>query len=447
MQSSMARLLTLFSGNLPPYKRSDFSRMEAGLPQLDDETVSFLDDPTTTLVTTTPPATTTTPNLNDGTGLPLRKSPLEPKLFDEIVACMEILERSRAQHQADYLAKRRKIQNYLTLRWLATVGVTIASPAVTLKLMIAMSQRLYNNLLPGWKASLQASMNTYNSYSKNIAEKGMASYYGQLFHLEHDLEKDKQQWLGSVAYDAENYDCDDGYYSRADNCQCWHDDQNQVHDFDRFLARTRGWEYACMYLSDTFRSDECKKIMVDACEIENKIDALDKEYEPIFKQRWLLDDLSKAIEDLKSRISGKTLTVEPWSTAVFVLTTVGAVASLCYYAKSYYNVHQEYKEDQDEIIKNDPVEFLIRDAAEAERFINLSARLGVQLKSTSVSVWLKCLEQYILSKEFAEYIDVKAAQKALFQTPFFRHLVPDMQRVLAKEFVTNPETPSLKMTK
>lgn len=107
------------------------------------------------------------------------------------------------------------------------------------------------------------------------------------------------------------------------------------------------------------------------------------------------------------------------------------------------SLEDEYMEDITAIMENDDVEAHIKNPQDAIRFTNLSARLGINLNGTSVTQWLDGLVKYVQTKAFAEYCLTKETQKSLFQSPFFRQLVPDMQRLLAKDFIPKPTEPPL----
>ena len=108
---------------------------------------------------------------------------------------------------------------------------------------------------------------------------------------------------------------------------------------------------------------------------------------------------------------------------------------MIYYIKSYFNSYQEYKADKAKIVYEEPVETFIKKPEQADQFINLAARLKIEVKDTSLGQWADFLQSQL------DYLLTKATQKTLFQSSFFRRLPPEM-RVSVVEYIPNPPRPA-----
>jgi hypothetical protein len=266
--------------------------------------------------------------------------------YYDLENCLAYLKELQA-HMPQTIQKQRKKFLYYMGLFLFNLCAGIASPLPLWKLMYAAAENNYQKLLPLWNKELTSLL---------IALDPIEKKHSLLSNLLSQYRNFENKWF---------------------NLHCEYKTRN-----------------ACSYQTVP-QDDLCYTASKQFCEVGTHL----QEYGGHIKTWGQVYDLERqgknlkySIDYLKDNIHGSHLTfdtIEPFTLAFFSTISLAAIAGIIYYSISFYNSHCEYQEDVTNLnfILNH-----INDAAKANLIINVSSRLGIELKDLTIEELIENLQ-------------------------------------------------------
>jgi hypothetical protein len=379
--------------------------------------------------------------LNEVVVNPPEKPVTEPSLYEEILACLEILE-SAIQHHHSRNQMRTLQYVGQTGMFASIVLLALAAPASMIPIIIEASKEYTRNLMAYYQKALANSIKTEKSLQKQWAfnEKVIAEaapYKPQADRaktgMERKLSECEKEWfeIEIIKY--------------INTCSEWIDSRWRHHKSSEFGVDIKHpFKDACSYEAREVKHPlaKCDKLLMDACNATRVYESEASDYLNI--TRKMIPGVGEAINwehYLQSEIKenmDRGYFVEPISTTILVFLSLAALAALIYYIRSFCNVTREYRKDKKAIQSDDKITSHIKQPELRKRFSDLAAHLNIPLEGTTLSQgqsWLK---------EYAKYQLIKEQQRAFFQSPFFRKMIYDVRYELATEYILSPEKPKFR---